>query len=114
MTTWRLNAVRRSSTAALPARKPGRLDEIESTDSQATLQDVVAALKPPHTIATLRYTLTQIARNPVARFLALAAGQAFESRAPSPRTEPQAGPDTGLDGLAGDGAADGYLPGSVH
>jgi hypothetical protein len=85
-------------------------DEHVRSDAQATLQDVVAALQPPHTIATLRYTLTQIARNPVTRFLASAAGQTFESRAPSPRAEPQAGPDTGWDGLAGDR----YSPGPVH
>ena len=114
MTTLRLNAVRRSLTAALPARMPGRLNEMESIDAQATLQDVVAALKPPHTVATLRYTLTQIARNPVTRFLASAASQTFESRAPSSRPEPQAGADTGWNGLAGDSAADGSLPGPVH
>ena len=39
------------------------------SDAESTLADVVAAIKPPHTAATLRYTFAQIAGNPYTHFL---------------------------------------------
>jgi len=45
----------------------------------ATLTDVTAAIKPPHTEATVRYTFNQIAGDPCTQFLCAAWTSPFKN-----------------------------------
>ena len=61
------------------------------SDAEATLADVVAAIKPPHTAATMRNTFARIAGNPYTHFLEAVSVDPFVMSAQDTQPETVAG-----------------------
>jgi len=82
--------------------------------AEATLSDVVAAIEPPHTVATLHYTFAQIAGNPFARFLASVLNQPAAPGAGTTFTGLAATAGEAWNGTQGNVAVEGEAPRTTH